>query len=77
MTGGWPGGLHHNGMHDFILTESELGTRTAHAQDDEDTGFGPLFDLSYAEWCKRDSTRRMLERRAESDLTLDLRQLPA
>jgi hypothetical protein len=77
MTAGWPGGLHHNGMHDWILLEAEMGTRVAHAQDNEDTGFGALFDLSYEQWCREDSTRRMNERRAESDLTLDLPQLPA
>lgn len=76
MTSGWPGGLHHNGMHDFIITEALLGTRVAHAQDNEDTGFGALFDLSYVEWCREDSTRRMLEQRAENDLTLDIQQVP-
>lgn len=32
----WPGPLHSNGMHDFILMESELVFRVAAAQDDED-----------------------------------------
>jgi len=40
-------GLYTNAMHDFILDEMELGTRVAHALDDEACGFGPLFDLSY------------------------------
>lgn len=43
----WPFGLHHNGMHNFILDEMELGTRVARAIDMESLGYGPLFDLSY------------------------------
>ena len=43
----WPFGLHHNGMHNFILDELELGTRVALAIDMESLGYGPLFDLQY------------------------------
>lgn len=45
-------GLHHNGMHDFIIDEIELGTRVALAIENETLGFGPLFDLSYAEYMR-------------------------
>jgi len=44
---GYPFGLHHNGMHDYILAEAELGPRVAKCQDDEDCGFGALLDLDY------------------------------
>lgn len=50
-------GLHHNGMHDFILDEMELGTRVAHALDDEACGFGALFNLQYEEWVRNDRLR--------------------
>jgi hypothetical protein len=53
-------------MHDFILTEAQLGTRVAHAQDSEDCGWSALLDLSYAEYV------RVHEAQAETDLTLDL-----
>jgi hypothetical protein len=41
-------GLFGSGMHDFILMDLELGERVAMWQDDEDCGFGALFDLQYA-----------------------------
>jgi len=37
-------GLYGHSMHDFIVRECEVGTRVAMAEDDESTGFGPLFD---------------------------------
>lgn len=77
MTSSWPFGLHHNGMHDFILDEAQLGTRVAHAQDAEDTGFGALFDLDYAAHVAAGQAREIQEAQAENDLTLDIRQLPA
>jgi hypothetical protein len=43
-------------MHDFILRECELGSRAALAEDDEWCGFGPLFDLQYAEYIARDQS---------------------
>lgn len=46
----YPFGLYGNGMHDFILTEMEVGTRVAMAQDSEDCGFGAIFDLQYQEY---------------------------
>lgn len=46
----WPGGLYGKGMHDFVLTEMEMGTRVAMAQDDEDCGYGAIFDLQYEEY---------------------------
>ncbi len=45
-------GLHHNGMHDFVLRELEVGARTALAEDDEACGFGPLFDARYLRWAR-------------------------
>jgi len=45
-------GLYSKGMHDYVLMEAELGSRVAHAQDSEDIGFGPVFDLQYLEWCR-------------------------
>ena len=77
MASWWPYGLHHNGMHDFILDEALLGTRVAHAQDAEDTGFGALFDLDYAAHVAAEQARLTQEAQAENDLTLDRRQLPA
>jgi hypothetical protein len=47
-------GLYNNAMHDFILDEMELGTRVAQALDDELQGFGPLFDLQYEEYRKKE-----------------------
>lgn len=49
--------LYGNGMHDFVLTEAELGTRAAIALDNEACGFGPLFDLQYDEWVREQETR--------------------
>lgn len=40
-----PFGLHHNGMHDWIMDELELGARVAYALDSEACGLGPLLDL--------------------------------
>lgn len=48
-------GLYSKGMHDFILMELELGTRTAMYQDSEDCGWSALDDLSYLEWVKNDN----------------------
>jgi hypothetical protein len=45
-------GLYGSGMHDFIMDELELGTRVATALDQEAVGFGPLFDVMYAEYVK-------------------------
>lgn len=42
------GGLYSKGMHEFVVRECEVGFRVAVAEDGERTGFGPLFDLSYA-----------------------------
>lgn len=41
-------GLHHGGMHDFVLRELEVGFRVAVAEDSEACGFGPLLDLAYS-----------------------------
>lgn len=40
-------GLYGKEMHDYIITEIELGERAANALDDEWLGFGPLLDLQY------------------------------
>lgn len=50
----YPFGLYGNGMHDFVMRELEVGWRVAAAEDDEACGFGPLFDLSYEEYLKRE-----------------------
>lgn len=47
-------GLHHNGMHDFVLLEAEVGTRVAMAQDSEDCGWSALLDLDYLLYCARE-----------------------
>lgn len=47
-------GLHHNGMHDFVLMEAELGTRVAMFQDSEDSGWSALHDESYLQYCARE-----------------------
>jgi hypothetical protein len=46
----WPGGLYSTGAHEFIIREAEMGTRVAHAEDDEQCGFGPLFDVLYQQY---------------------------
>jgi hypothetical protein len=55
------GGLYGNGMHDFVLAESELGTRVAQCQAAEDAD--PLtwwVDWLYAEECEARERRFML-----------------
>ena len=47
-------GLYTRAMHGFILDEMELGTRVAQALDDEALGFGPLFDLQYTEYMRKE-----------------------
>lgn len=47
-------GLYTKAMHDFILDEMELGTRVAKALDDEFQGFGPLFDLQYEGYMRKE-----------------------
>jgi hypothetical protein len=47
------GGLHANGMHDFILLEAEVGFRVALAQDSEDSGWSALSDMSYLEYVRK------------------------
>ena len=42
--------LQHNGMHDFVLREAEVGYRAACAEDSEACGFGPLLDAMYLEY---------------------------
>lgn len=56
VTQGSYAGLFGSAMHDFILEDLELGERVALAQDDEDCGFGALFDLSYGEYVERTRT---------------------
>lgn len=42
-------GLHHNGMHDFIMCELELGHRVALYDDSENNcGWSALDDIRYA-----------------------------
>lgn len=50
-------GVFGNGMHDFILRDMELGERVAMAQDDEDCGYGALFDLSYEQYLAEEYAR--------------------
>jgi hypothetical protein len=45
-------GLHHNGMHDWVLDEHMLGARVAAALDAEATGMGVWVDLSYAQYVR-------------------------
>lgn len=45
-------GLYSNAMHDFVLRELEIGKRAATAEDNGACGFGPVFDLQYAEWVR-------------------------
>jgi hypothetical protein len=46
-------GLYSNGMHDFILAESELGTRVAHAISDTDCDpMGWFINMLYREYCE-------------------------
>lgn len=47
-------GLYTPAMHQFILDELELGTRVALALDNEALGFGPLFDLQYDEYTRKE-----------------------
>lgn len=47
-------GVFGSGMHDFIMVDLELGERVAMCQDDEDCGFGALFDLSYEMYLKEE-----------------------
>lgn len=59
VTGEWsrfPVGLYSHGMHDFVLTEAELGTRVAMALDNEACGFGALFDLSYEQYLRGEAS---------------------
>ena len=42
MSQRWPGGLYGAGMHDYILTEIELGDRAALAADMEACEYGAL-----------------------------------
>lgn len=49
----WGFGLYGSGMHDFIVTEMELGTRVAMAQDSENCGWSALMDVSYQEYCRK------------------------
>lgn len=35
----WPFGLHHHGMHDWLMDEIELGARVALILDDENNGW--------------------------------------
>lgn len=53
-----PFGLHHNGMHDWIMDEFELGARVAHALDAEACGFGPLVDLQLLEHLRDEDESR-------------------
>lgn len=47
------GGLYSNGMHDFILTEAELGTRVAYEISAADCDpMGWFVDLLYREYLK-------------------------
>lgn len=43
-------GLYGSGMHDFVLREAEMGARVASAEDDEASGFGPLWDARFEAW---------------------------
>lgn len=54
-------GLHHNGMHFFILREMELGFRVAAAQDSEDCGWSALWDLSYEQYCREQEAKGLGE----------------
>lgn len=45
-------GLYGNGMHDFVMSELEVGRRVAMAQDSEDCGWSALMDLSYELYCR-------------------------
>lgn len=47
-------GLYNNSMDQFTRDELELGTRVAMALDNEACGFGPLFDLQYDEYVRKD-----------------------
>lgn len=45
-------GLYGHGMHDFILSEIEVGKRVALFQDSENCGWSALDDLRYEEYVK-------------------------
>lgn len=46
-------GLHHGGMHFWILDEALLGERVAHYLDSENnTGWSALDDLHYEQWLR-------------------------
>lgn len=51
-------GLQSKGMHDFILTEAEVGFRVAVDQDSEDCGWSALMDLSYEMYCREQDRSR-------------------
>lgn len=49
-----------HGMHNFVLDEMELGTRTATAIDSENNcGWNAVNDLQYEEYVEKDSRRRV------------------
>lgn len=41
---------HTNGVHDFLMTELELGERVTMALENEACGFGPWFDMLFDWW---------------------------
>lgn len=51
-------GLYSKGMHNFILTEAEVGHRVAVMQDSEDGGWSALMDLSYEIYCREQDASR-------------------
>lgn len=56
----WGKGLYGTGMHDFVMTELELGTRAAHAIDDADSRpLGWLEDIHYFEDMQRERRFQM------------------
>lgn len=52
-----PSGYFPNYTHEAIMEDIELGHRVSRAQEDEDLGFGPLFDLQYKMWCDLDKLK--------------------
>lgn len=42
----WPFGLHHAGMHDWLIDELELGARVAHFIDSENVSSSRLYFLA-------------------------------
>ena len=44
-------------MHDFILSEAEVGFRVAASQDSEDAGWSALMDLSYEQYVREHVSR--------------------